>query len=178
MKRHLYLLIVVFTVFGCSSTIKNMVPEASPVAYSQTGKSVKIGTVFAGLEEIAGERIKVNPEKFRGALILALQESVIYTVETSDEDTDYRLDVLMFKTEYPSWGFDMTVQLGIAYSLFDETTGEIVLEEDIYNNYTEGFFSCCIGAVRLRKAEEGAVRENIGLALDKLSAFEKQKASP
>ena len=69
-------------------------------------------------------------------------------------------------------GLDMTSTLSVKYTMTELATGEKVWQEDIASKYTAKLTSCCIGSIRLNKANEGAVRENIKQLVDKLAEQE------
>jgi hypothetical protein len=65
-------------------------------------------------------------------------------------------------------GFDMTVTVGVTYSLVERATGKERLNRRISVPYTASFGEAFSGTERLRVANEGAVRANIAKLIEEL----------
>ena len=69
----------------------------------------------------------------------------------------------------PLLGLDMTVTTHVRYTLKDTQSGSVVLDKMLVASYTATVGDAFVGAKRLRLANEGSARKNIGLFLEELS---------
>ena len=113
---------------------------------------------------------EVSSEGYKQALDKTLRESGLFSNVIQGADSEYRLSVRLSKAKQPMVGLGMTVQLSADWRLTRASDGEIVWQETIDSEYTAKFTEHLIGFERLRKANEGAVRENIRVGLEHMSA--------
>jgi hypothetical protein len=100
-----------------------------------------------------------NPE-FAAALESTLRVHALL-VEPSGSGR-YRLTASLIGMDQPLLGVSFTVTATVRYVLVDATNGASVFDETIVKPYTAEFSDAFLGAERLRLANEGAIRENIG----------------
>ena len=173
-KILLLLIIVSFFMIGCVATppkLLNMVPKNEKLVFKSTGKSLKIVSVIGGEETNPLLMSKINAPGFRNALIKALNQSNLFSRLLSKGNADYELSAKILAQDQPGFGMDMSVNLAVAYVIKNSTTGEKLYDEIVTSSYTAGVGEAFIGSTRVRKANEGAVRENIKhflLAISKL----------
>ncbi len=74
----------------------------------------------------------------------------------------YKLTATLVSMDQPFIGASFTVTATVQYVLVDATSGALVFDETIAKPYTAKFSDAFLGAERLRLANEGAIRENIG----------------
>ena len=94
--------------------------------------------------------------------MVTLKTSELFQIADSDSSTDYILKAVILSQDQPALGFDMTVTLLTKYYLYDGLLRTQVWSQEIYSKYTASFGSCLVGSIRLNKANEGAIRENLG----------------
>lgn len=164
------LLIAAVAMAGCASTPKvaRMVPQQDDVRIESTGATLVVGEVRGGEESTAWKGSKINASNFRQALLQTLRQSILFTTVVSDGEADYELSSTLLAQEQPSMGMSMTVNMVVRYRLTDRATGESVLDQRIASTYKAGFGEALVGTARLRKANEGAVRENLKLLLERM----------
>ena len=68
----------------------------------------------------------------------------------------------------PAGGFDMTVMTATHYRLTEVASGRTVFDDTLVTCFTADFTSHLIGVERLRLANEGAMRMNIGAFIERL----------
>jgi len=138
-----------------------MVPEDAQLVFASTGKTLAVGKVEGGMQSDALEGSRINGWDFRLALKEALKRSHLFPEVLDGEEGDYALSAALLAQNQPAIGFAMTVDLTVRYVLIDRRTGEAVFNDRISSSYTAGVGEAFVAATRVRKANEGAVRENI-----------------
>jgi len=106
---------------------------------------------------------------FREAVQTSLRENRVFAGVEEGGQSDYRLDIAILSVGQPAVGLAMTVSMTTSWKLSHSTTGEKVWEDTISSSYTAKFSESVLGYERLRKANEGAARENIREALKRMS---------
>jgi hypothetical protein len=91
----------------------------------------------------------------------ALRRSLAVHAILASGSGDYRLDAQLTELKQPFGGFNMEVKATALYHLVALQTGRTVFERSVSSAYTATFGSAHYGVLRLRFANEGAVRENI-----------------
>jgi len=120
---------------------------------------------------------EISSEGFKQALDQSLRESGLFSGISQGSGSDYQLTVQLSKAEQPLVGLGMTVRLSVDWQLSRTTDGQAVWQETIYSEYTAQFTESVIGYERLRKANEGAVRENIRKGMERLSTVSLQQST-
>ncbi len=108
----------------------------------------------SGLTAMGGPGI--TNETFRHALEKSLVESGMFS---SAGDGGYQLDAFITNINQPILGFSMTVDMEVSYNLHRGSA--CVWKKSIKSSYQAPFGESVVGVTRLRKATEGAARENI-----------------
>lgn len=117
---------------------------------------------------------QVGTPEFQQALTQSLQANTMLATGAPR----YHLDANLENLDQPALGgFDMTVGSRIRYKLTDIATGKPAFEKAIETEYTANFSDAFAGVERLRLANEGSIKKNIGLFLEALvQAFKAQPA--
>lgn len=157
------------TFFGCASSAKPaaMVPERLP-AVRQTGSSVST-KVLGGEQTNPMWMSKISSEDFRIALDQALIDSGLFGEVVLVNAAEYRLEVFLLSVDQPALGLDMTVKLKARWRLTRAGENNSLWEQVIATAYKAKFGESVVAVTRLRKANEGAARENIAEGLRRLS---------
>lgn len=115
---------------------------------------------------------EVSSTGYKQALDVALQESELFSAvsSVSGSGSDYRLEVRLEKAKQPMVGLGMTVSLTSEWTVTRNSDNQTVWRDTVSSEYTAKFTEHLIGYERLRKANEGAVRENIRAGLERLSS--------
>ena len=106
-----------------------------------------------GLQEIADPTLSE-------AVASTIQRTGLFKARTSDP-ADYALELFIVKVGQPLAGYDMTVNVEIAWILKNGTTGEVLWKQTIETSATRGRDDEASGANRLVMALEAAARKNI-----------------
>lgn len=109
-----------------------------------------------------------NPE-FAEAVESSLVASKVFTRLVQLQDAVYRLDVVVDDLRQPPGGLNMTTEMTVLWSLSRVDTQDTVWQALVASRYTAHVGEAFAGAVRLRKATEGAARDNIRQALKLLA---------
>lgn len=111
-----------------------------------------------------------NPE-FRQAILASLKNHQL--LAANKEDGKYGLVVSLEKVDQPLIGLDFTVISTAHYTLERIGTNEKILDKKIMATYTAKLSKSFYGPDRLRRANEGSIRENIRNFIQKLLALKK-----
>ena len=147
-----------------------MVPKIDKRTFTNSNKSLKIELTSGGEESepfFAGS--KIDNLSFTRALVQVLTNSNLFSKVATTGSADYVLSAVIFTQEQPVMGLNATVSLAVGYVLTDSVTGTQVLNKYIAANYTAKFGDSLIGTTRVKKANEGAVRENLRLLIMELA---------
>ncbi len=98
----------------------------------------------------------VTNEDFKEALETSLVKSGLFKSAGSG---GYRVEAFITSIKQPMVGISMTVGMEVSYVL--KKGGSTVWTKSIKSSYTAPMGEAFVGAVRVRKATEGASRENI-----------------
>ena len=164
-------LLLLSVVSGCANPAR---PDKMAVEAGERGKvavdsafyqAVTIADVRGGLEtdRYWGYPAIDNPE-IEGALRLSLANHAMLAEGRG------RLALFVTLVEFirPAGGFDMTVMTATHYRLTEVASGRTVFDDTLVTYFTADFTSHLIGVERLRLANEGAMRMNIGAFIERL----------
>ncbi len=170
------LIALLFMLTGCASGAKvfNMIPTDMSAVKNQQPYSVALKTA-GGRDTQWWGTSQISDESFHQALFDALSKSGAFREVLKEGKSDYILDVFITKVQQPLIGFNMTVSVSAKWKLLDAATHNVVYEDMIITPYEVKVSEEFMGIERLRKANEGAVRENIKKGIVKLSEIKLQK---
>lgn len=106
----------------------------------------------------------ISNEDFKNALETSLVKSGMFKSVGSG---GYQLDAFITSVDQPPFGISMKVDMEVNYSL--SRKGTTVWRKSIKSSYVAPLNEAFVGAVRVRKATEGAARENISLLIRSLN---------
>lgn len=107
---------------------------------------------------------KVSDDQFRLALVSTLDSAGL---DAPADGCQYQIDANLLGMSQPFAGFDMTVTSHVNYKVFGKD-GTPVLLATVDAPYTAKFSDSLMAVERLKLANEGSMRDNIGQFLDKL----------
>lgn len=111
----------------------------------------------------------VDDSGFRSALSQSLRQNGLAAPAAS---CGYRLSAQLREIDQPLVGFDLEVTADVAYDL---VAAQPVFKTNVRRAFTADFSSSLVAAVRLRRANEGAIRLNIETMLRELAASDAAK---
>jgi hypothetical protein len=143
-------------------TADTLIDESSPLHHA-----IRIGTVTGG-KETGGlfATSQISNENFRKAF----EESLSLATMTATREPRYLINVDIIDIHQPVAGFALTVTAKIHYTVIGSSDQMVKLDEAFVTPYTANYSDAFDSNVRLRIADEGAVRENIKAAIAKLVA--------
>ena len=98
----------------------------------------------------------VSNEDFKQALETSLVKSKMFRNAGSG---GYKVEAFITSIRQPMMGVTMTVEMDVSYTL--KKGSSTVMTRSITSRYSAPMSEAFVGAVRVRKATEGAVRESI-----------------
>ncbi len=130
------------------------ITPAGVQAKSNIGKMVT-ARVSGGTPD-SGIAATISDESFKTAIESSLVKSGLFR---SIGSNDYELSAFIVTIKQPIAGLSMTVSMEVSYNL--RKAGSLIWADTISSTYKAPLGDAFVGAVRLRKATEGAARENI-----------------
>jgi len=172
--RNLALLGCLVLLFGCASGAKleNMVYSDLEQGHQTFDPALKGGI---GLQGVSGGE-KTNPawtseigdEEFAGAVKESLR---LRNLMAEGDAGKYQLEVKLLKVDQPLFGLNFKVTMQAQYLLTEAATGRVLLDKTFVTDYTAGVSDAFVAVKRLRLANEGSAKANIGAFLTELSAL-------
>lgn len=162
--------VIIFILGGCASfdreqmIIQNFESD-QPHPYSVSVK------VESGDKESVGGWVPIPSEDLLYAIEESIRKGRVFEKIVSGEGGDYLLNVTVFSLEQPAFGTRMTVKLEAGWTLTN-AGGDVVWQEMIKSEYSQGMGDAFVGATRFRMANDGAIRANINKGMKKLSALQ------
>jgi len=167
--KAIFVMLFISTLFvGCNiiPQLPNMIYDPPLSTFSSFGKSIFVSEAQDAL---------ANPGMPQSLFVEALKGSIEKSklLEVVDQPTkaDYHLLTAIVNYQIPTGGFDKTCRMTVRYILKRPSGTEPVWFEEIANVKTCGVKDAFAGGTRQRVTAEGAARENIQEALEKLSAL-------
>lgn len=158
---------------GCAAParITEMTTSANPaqrVANTAMRNNVAVRDVTGGKDTNPMWTSNIGNSEFEQALEGSLRDAGL--LSAGKQLGKYTLTAHMEKIDQPMFGASMTVTATVNYVLVERATGKEVLNRTVALPYTAAWNASFIGAERLRLANEGAIRTNIGRIVDELFA--------
>lgn len=163
------LLAVVF-LYGCASParVDNMAYLGGQKTYpSEFESNVEIMPTTGGKATNPLWASQVDNESLKAALKKSLDQQGLFS-----DTGNYQLDVTLLAVDQPILGFNFKVTTVIRYVITDTINDKVLLEEPITAQFTATVSDAFVGVERLRLANEGAIRTNIELFLNRLSKLD------
>lgn len=149
----------VLLIAACASGAKPvaMVPSTTPVAaINKFAGAITVATVTGGEETSPLWTSEISNADFQVALMAALKQAGF-----SGASEDYALNVELLEISQPLIGISMTVTSTVRYSLTDRD-GITAFSETVQSPHTAQFSESFLAVERLRLANEGSARANLG----------------
>ncbi len=173
--RNMYLVLVLLLLSACATApdIEDMVVDVETgegLAFHQNLQNKVIVTSVEGGDETNPLwTSEIESEGFKSALVESLRAAGLLSSE--ENIADYQLFVKILEVDQPVFGFDMTVSAVVEYKLANISTSEVVFNETLKSRYTATMDDTFYGPERLKIANEGAVKQNIKMLLERLSVL-------
>jgi hypothetical protein len=140
---------------GCGSAKPDAMMPVAVTAAHRSGKPIQ-AVVAGGSQQTPIGGPGITNEEFKQALETSLVKSGSFQ---SAGPGGYQLEAFIADIDQPVMGFSMRVNLDVSYTL--RRGGATVWRKSIRSTYVAPTGEAFAGALRLRKATEGAARENI-----------------
>lgn len=166
----IYLFLGAFALLSCAAApdVTNMIPSPPPTTV-HTDKVLRVGEVTGGQTTNPLMQSMIDDAGFRQALIETLQKSGLFSsVVTGDSTADYELRAEIVSQEVQGM-YDATATLFVNYRLLELPSNQEIWKENLLSRYMAEFEESFVGVERRRKANEGAVRENLNQLVERLS---------
>lgn len=146
---------------GCATgaTSEAMIPETVNIEKTHP-YSVNVEVTGGRATEPTGTPQIAN-EAFDEAITETLIEAETFAKVQEDKSGNYELNVIIFKVQHPLSGTSASVTMETGWTLTNRLTGKIVWQKAIRSTYTAASDSDLTFVGRLKKATEGAAKDNI-----------------
>jgi len=145
--------------------VDNMVYTGSQKTYpSEIERNIEIITTTGGKETNPMWTSEIDNESLQAALQRSLDQQGLLS-----ESGSYKLDVTLIEADQPIFGLNFKVTTVIRYVITEISSAKIIFEESITAQFTATVGDAFVAIKRLRLANEGSVRTNIEMFLNRLS---------
>ena len=172
------IIIMVCSLFGCagmspkSLQLTDMVPRNPELTFQSSGKSISIGEIQGRLEK--GDMLyKITTHDLRQIVVDGLKHTQLFSsVYANDQkNADYTLTAHILGQPFAGCS-SVTGALYVRYRIKRNDNGATVFNKRIQGIYTDTSGTLLGGMDRIRKANEGAGRENIKKLIEELSKIQ------
>lgn len=170
MKNLLSISIIAITLTGCvtASEVNTLIPQTAVTVNSNSKLSQSVAVDTLSGDYKGAFKGQVSDESLSMALKNALRQSGML----AESSAKYTVLPSLVHLQQPALGIDMKVTAKVNY-LVKNHSGKIVMDKTISTPYTAKFSEAFVGATRVRKANEGAVRANITQFISDLISWSK-----
>lgn len=146
---------------GCATgaVAEAMVPETVNIEKTHP-YSVNVEVTGGRATEPTGTPQIAN-DAFDEAITESLAKAEAFAKIQNDESGNYELSVIIFNVQHPPSGGSASVTLETGWTLTNRLTGKIVWQKALRSTYTASGDSDPTFIGRLKKATEGAAKDNI-----------------
>jgi len=149
--------------------VVNMVPRAERRVFAKTAQPIGVLDVYGGEEsDPMWKGSRIDRASFRKALTKALFDAGYRVFESGIGQPTYQLAARIVDQVQPAVGLNMTAALRVRYTLTSLVDAGFWWEKDVSSAHTATMGDAFMGAERLNKANEGAVRKNLERLLEEL----------
>jgi len=149
--------------------VVNMVPHVDGRVSAKTTQPIEVLDVYGGEEsDPMWKGSRVDRTSFRQALTKALFDAGYRIFESREGQPVYQLSARIIDQVQPTVGLNMTAALRVRYTLTSRVDAGFHWEKDVSSAHTATLGEALVGAERLNKANEGAVRKNLERLLEEL----------
>jgi hypothetical protein len=146
-----------------------MIPSNQPLTVKHTGKVLRVGEVTGGKVTNPMNESMIEDTGFRQAMVETLQKSGLFRSVIIDQaPADYELQTEIISQEVQGM-YDATATLFVHYRLLEVSSQQEIWKENLLSRYLAKFEESFFGIERRRRANEGVVRENLNLLVERLS---------
>ena len=170
LKGVILVLIVAVTITCCATpaSVIRMVPSFGHTRFVSSNMTLIIAEVKGGKKTNPMSSSTIENESFREALKNTLKKAGIFKDVSTDKKGDYKLYTEIIAQKLIG-GFPTTSTLFVNYILIEEKSSRELWKENILSQYDAKFEEAFFAAERAKKANEGAVRDNLTQLVKKLS---------
>ena len=146
---------------GCATPAVSeaMIPETASIEKTHP-YSVNVEVTGGRATEPTGTPQIAN-DAFDEAITATLTKAKTFAKIQSDRAGNYELNVIIFNVQHPASGDSASVTIETGWTLTNRLTGEIVWQKALRSTYTASSDSDITFVGRLKKATEGAAKDNI-----------------
>lgn len=154
-----------FLLASCASTTQREALAPAGISASHRTSQPIRALVSGGSNLTAIGGSGISNDNFKQALETSLVQSGMFSAAG---DGGYQLEAFIANIQQPIFGASLTVTLQVSYNL--RRGGTSVWRKTIESTYEAPFSEAFVGVTRLRKATEGAARQNISNLIQELNA--------
>jgi hypothetical protein len=146
-----------------------MQTPAQSVVHTPLRSNIAVRDVSGGNETNPMWKSNIGNSEFEQALESSLRNAGL--LSAGKQAGKYMLTAHMEKVDQPMMGASMTVTVTVNYVLQERATGKEILNRTVNLPYTAAWNAAFAGTERLRLANEGAIKVNIGKIIEEIFAL-------
>lgn len=155
-----------------ASEVGNLVPETTQSVPITSALKNAVSVTNLSVEGSGAFERQISSNALEEALAAALEKNGLLAMKQSQ----YNVIPILLHLEQPAIGIDMKVIAKINY-LVKDSTGKILMDKTISTPYTAKMGEAFVGATRVKRANEGAVRENISEFISEFLTWSQEEIS-
>ena len=153
-----------FFTSGCADDPQAMTAALTPSATIPATVQIKVtGTKGSNPDALT----YLTDDEIATAVKLSLEERNLFDGVRTDGSGNYQIEIVVTTIE-PAMGFTDTVQIHASWMLIKQSNDTVVWKQTVDSSCTKTGADAFAGGTRVVMAEEGAVQENIRIALQSL----------
>lgn len=165
---------------GCASsaTVGGMTVDKvfnESTVNKQFQEALDVESVTGGAETNPLWVSKISSTDFKQALLQSLKN--VGFKANQPQNARYLLVATLKEVDQPFFALNMTVTTTINYVLTDKATKRVLMDQDVKASYTATFGDAVFGVKRLRLANEGSAKQNIGQLLSAVQGLSPDKVA-
>lgn len=149
--------------------VSEMIPSTTPSTILHSDKVLRVGEVTGGKKTNPMMESTIDNAGFRQAMVETLQKSGLFRSVIIDQaPADFELQTEIISQDVQGM-YDKMAVLFVHYSLVDASSQQVIWKENLISRYLVKFEETVFVLDRRKIANEGVVRENLNLLVERLS---------
>jgi len=172
MKRLLTIITILVVIISCASIgpvrVKNITPLNKNLIFTSSGKSISLNVE----SEIDADKYGITSNDFRKALISSIEHSKLFSIDSTSNSGEYKLDATIKYCRWSASGFAAVTDFLILYEITNNRNDEVLYKKLIRSTDAAEPSEAFVGLERQRISEERAIKKNLQKFIWNISKLE------